>query len=155
MTEAAQPRVTTKIVWDLEFDITLSSTEIRFRDGLKRREIEATRCAHCRWVFVPPRPFCERCCEPADEWVRVADRGTLVSYTEVFLAPRGTPTPFVLGVIRLDGVDGLMLHYLGGLEERRSPAEQLTPGMPVEAVWKSEPIGDLLDIECFRPVRHG
>jgi uncharacterized OB-fold protein len=56
--------------------------------------------------------------------------------------------PFAYGIILLDGASTGMVHFLGEVD-----SEEIKPGMRVEAVFKEERIGDILDIRYFRPVK--
>jgi uncharacterized OB-fold protein len=52
----------------------------------------------------------------------------------------------MLGIVRLKGSDGGLIHFIG-----ESRPEDLKIGMPVEAVFKSKPEGNIMDILYFRP----
>jgi uncharacterized OB-fold protein len=56
--------------------------------------------------------------------------------------------PFAYGIILLDGASTGMVHFLGEVD-----FEEIKPGIRVEAVFKDERIGDILDIRYFRPVK--
>jgi len=110
-------------------------------------------CDRCRYTYVPARAYCERCLAalPESAWVEVGPGGTLLSFTVVHVDLDGgrLDAPRTLGLIRLDGASGVMVHDLGGLGER-------TPrvGMPLTAVLKlkAERTGSILDIRHFKPV---
>ncbi|NMN95900.1 Zn-ribbon domain-containing OB-fold protein [Antrihabitans stalactiti] len=139
-----------EVRWDIDFRVKIGATAGKFLAGLRDRRIRGTRCSRCNWVYVPAQSYCERCLEPADEWVDVATSGVLDSFTVVHLAPGGPPPPFVLGSIHLDGADGLLQHYVGGVEfDDTGRPMHLQPGQRVEAVWKPERSGSILDIEHF------
>jgi len=118
--------------------------------GLLAGQIEALRCSGCGRRHLPPRPVCGDCNLRLTEWVPVADAGTLLAYTVVRVpivdgrtgAPR--PSPYGMGLIRLDGADPTINHYLSTAD----PAE-LTIGRRVRARWRRERRGDVGDIECF------
>jgi hypothetical protein len=109
-------------------------------------------CNRCRYTYVPARAYCERCLAalPESAWVEVGPGGTLVSFTVVHvdLDDRSLDVPRVLGLIRLDGASGALVHELGGLGERGPRI-----GMRVAAVFKpkTERTGSILDIRHFRP----
>jgi len=107
---------TRDVRWEIDFRVNLGETGSRFAQGLIDRELLGTRCDGCGRVAVPAVAFCERCLEPASEWVTVAGEGTVESFTVVHIAPGGPSRPYVLAVMRLDGTDGLFMHYLGGIE---------------------------------------
>ena len=109
-------------------------------------------CNKCRYTYVPPRMYCERCFAhlPESAWVEVGLGGTLVSFTVVHfdLDDRALDPPRTLGLIQLDGADGALVHELGELDGG-------TPriSMRVSAVLKpkTERIGSILDIRYFKP----
>ena len=123
---------------------------VELRDNKK---IMATKCKKCDRAYVPPRPVCGECFEPADEWVEVGPKGTLVGYTVVtypFLDPltgKERPVPYGYGFIQLDGCSNKIQHFLEETE-----MEKLKAGMKVEAIFKEERQGNFADIEFFRIV---
>jgi len=56
--------------------------------------------------------------------------------------------PLIYGLIRLDGADTNFVHLLGEID----PAA-IEIGMRVEAVFKEERGGSILDIAYFKPIR--
>jgi uncharacterized OB-fold protein len=144
---------TSHVRWELDFHVNRGETWTRFMDGLRERTIRATRCGGCGWVFVPPQAYCERCFERTNHWLDLPAVGQLESYTIVHLAPGGPQTPFALGLIRLDGADGLLTHYVRG-EADRAP-DELAIGQRVGAVWRDQREGSLLDIQHFESVADG
>jgi uncharacterized OB-fold protein len=57
------------------------------------------------------------------------------------------PDPVTVGLVRLDGADTVLMHFL-------IEAEKLESGMRVEAVLrpKAQRTGSILDLRGFRPV---
>lgn len=114
------------------------------------RRILGLRCPVCRRVYLPPRPLCGNCYAELYEWVEVRDTGTVVAFTTVHLSildpatgkPR--PTPYGMALIRLDGADTALNHYLA-----ENDLTKLRLGMRVRAVWRQERIGTLADILHF------
>lgn len=122
-----------------------------FRVIKDEARILGTRCPACDLVYVPAAMFCERCFAGLDEWVEVANRGHVFTFTVLTrdLDDRPLDEPAVLAYVRLDGADGGLVHYLGEIDP-----ECVCVGMPVEAVFKDavEREGSILDIQYFRPV---
>lgn len=122
----------------------------RFLAGLRERRIEALRCGGCGRRYLPPRPLCGECRLRLSEWVPVADEGTLQAWSVYRLAiidgrtgePR--PTPYGIGLVRLDGADTTLNHFLA-----ETDPERLSIGLRVRAVWRAEPRGALDDILHF------
>jgi uncharacterized OB-fold protein len=118
----------------------------RFLVGLSRRELWGSRTADGR-VVVPPLDHDPDSGEPARELVRVADRGTVRSWTWVASPAPGhpLPRPFAFALIRLDGADTELLHVVDVGAER-----ELAAGLRVRAVWREPRTGSITDIEAFR-----
>ena len=124
---------------------TTSKFFIAIRD---HRKIMGIRCPACKVVYVPPRTTCGRCFSQLDEWVEVGDRGTLETYTRVHYSTPVQPVaaPFYYGIIKLDGADTGLAHLIGGLDGREPKI-----GMRLQAVFKEDRQGNMLDISHFRP----
>ena len=119
------------------------------------KRIMGIRCSQCDLVYVPPRPNCTRCLNNLDEWVEVSDKGTVITYTNVYsLEPmHKKEIPFVFGIIQLDGADTGLVHFLSEIvPERVRTSEQLKIGMRVQAVFKETRTGSILDIDYFKPL---
>ena len=144
------------IAWPGDIPITSRYTagiagERFFREIKDQARILGTRCEACDLVYVPATIFCERCFAELDEWVEVASRGTVFTYTVLHrdLDDRPLNPPAVLAYVKLEGCDGGLVHYLGDVAP-----EAVHIGLAVEAVFKdaAEREGSILDIACFRPV---
>jgi hypothetical protein len=112
------------------------------------------RCPICRRVLVPPRGFCERCFVPVDDFVAVEDKGTLTTFTIVYAHFTSLPPPpYCVGIIKLDGADTGLIHYIGGvdLQDMEAAKKAISVGMRLQAIWRDEREGKITDIECFRP----
>ncbi len=141
--------------WDLPFRHTAGRVAGHFFEGLKEKRVLALRCPRCRRVLLPPRPFCERCFVPLDDWVEVGQEGTVEAFTVCYARFTGLPDPpYCQALVKLDGADSALMHLLGEVEledmERMKDAVQI--GMRVEAVWRDERVGGIQDIKYFRPV---
>lgn len=113
------------------------------------KRIMGTICLQCNRVYVPPRSTCFRCFNKLDEWVELNGRGTLQSYTVVHYSLPVHPlsSPFIYGVILLDGADTGLVHFLEEVEP-----EELKIGMRLIPVFKDQRDGDILDIRYFKPL---
>lgn len=125
----------------------------RFSEGLRARRIEALRCGGCARRYLPPRPLCGNCCLHLSEWVPVSDEGVLTAFTVVHVpildgrTGRPRPIPYGMGLIRLDGADTTLNHFLA-----ESDATRLTIGGRLRAVWRAELRGALDDIQHFEVI---
>ena len=123
----------------------------RFLRELKDRgRFLGSRCPDCRYTYLPPRLYCERCFAELKDWVEVGPRGTVEALTVAHLGLDGEPlaAPQTYALIRLDGADGLLLHRI------KAPAgEELEVGATVEPVFlpRAARKGSILDIQHFRP----
>lgn len=135
---------------DLPFSYAAGKTASRFFVELRdRQRIMGKRCPLCQRVIVPPQLFCKECFVETDEWVEVGPEGTLVTFTVVYHRENHHPkeAPLAYGIIKLDGADTSIVHFLGETE-----VTKLEHGMRVRAIFSEERKGHILDIECFRPV---
>ena len=98
----------------------------------------------------PPRTFCEGGFVEDMEWVEVEPKGTLVTFGESYLSTDGKPLkePWMLGIVRLDGSDGGLIHLIG-----ETRPEDVKIGMPMEIVFKDKREGNIMDILYFRPAK--
>jgi uncharacterized OB-fold protein len=74
------------------------------------------RCTTCATVLYPPRPRCPICVDAPLEWIDVAPRASLLSWSEVSIdGPGGLEAPFTVARARLDGAgDAVMVSNLVG-----------------------------------------
>jgi hypothetical protein len=135
-----------KVPYRYSMGATTSRFFIEMRDN---RKIMGIRCPQCDVVFVPPRTTCGRCFSQLHEWVEVGNQGTLETYTQVRYTTPAQPAvaPFYYGIIKLDGADTGLAHIVGDLK-----GQEPRIGMRVQAVFKEERKGNMLDIRYFQPV---
>jgi uncharacterized OB-fold protein len=120
-----------------------------FFTALKERGVFlASRCERCGITYCPARLFCERCFDELRPDAEAGPGGTLESFTVGYVGIEGEPLdePMVVGLVRLDGADTVLMHFL-----REGSAPEI--GQRVEAVLKAKAkrVGSILDIEGFRP----
>ena len=128
---------------------TASHFFIALRD---EKKILGAKCDTCRKVFLPPRKACPICFTENTRWVDLSDEGTVLSFSVArrpFAAiPSDKKVPVIWGLIKLDGADTAMLHYLGDVAP-----EEVAIGMRVRAVFSDARKGTIHDILHFKPVR--
>ncbi len=113
--------------------------------------IFGNKCQRCQKVFVPPRSVCPDCFSKIEEWIQLPGTGALAAYTVVHYLysnncqPRRPP--YVLGIVRLDGADTGLCHFL----DEVGP-DEIRIGMRVQAVFSQERKGNILDIAYFKPM---
>jgi len=128
---------------------SMGATASRFFTEIRdNKKILGIKCPKCKVVYVPPRSTCGRCFSLLNEWVEVKDRGTLETYTRVhYESPvQPTPAPFFYGIVKLDGADTGLPHLIGGIS-----GGEPRIGMRLQAVFKEERMGNMLDILYFQP----
>ena len=84
------------------------------------------------------------------DWIPVSNAGAVITYTTVYydiIPLRPFRAPFTYGVIKLDGATSGITHII----DEFYPGE-LKMGMRVEAIFKDDRVGNILDIDHFRPV---
>jgi len=122
-----------------------------FTELRDHKKIMGTKCRQCGRILVPPRIFCEECFVEDMEWVEVEPRGSLLTFGESYFSTDGKrlKEPWMLGIVRLKGSNGGLIHFIS-----ESRPEDLKIGMPVEAVFKNKPEGNIMDILYFRPANN-
>lgn len=150
MTEPTTELVSMSLEMDLRWRYASGEPMARFLEGVGEGRLEAVRCHVCERKYLPPRPFCGICRVRLEEWVPVADTGTLEAWTVVHLpildgrTGEMRPSPYGMGLIRLDGADTTLNHYLDTPDPDR-----LAIGARVRAVWREERRGAMDDIAHF------
>ena len=140
------------IVW-LPHKFAVGPVYMKFFEGLKEEKLLGNRCSGCGKVFIPPKSFCPSCYIDIDEWVEVAQTGTVISWTIAVADFHGAPlkTPFVSALIKLDGTDCNFLHIIGEIDCQALIENRLSlTGKRVKTVWASEKRGTLLDLAYFK-----
>ena len=110
------------------------------------------RCDDCDVSFVPPKIYCDRCLDKLDTYVDVGTVGFIETFTVSFKNMDGSDKakPRILAMIKIDGTDGGLIHYLEGIG-----IEDVALGMPVQAIFKpkNQRTGSIEDIIGFGPVK--
>jgi len=89
-------------------------------------------CPTCGVKLFPPRDICPECGGPAKTTFQFSGRGTVYSFSTVYVAPKGfgQDAPYVVAIIKLD--EGhLITAQLTDVDK-----EQVYIGMPVEMVTR-------------------
>jgi uncharacterized OB-fold protein len=119
----------------------------RLRDEMK---IMGVRCVKCGKVFWPPRSTCGICFSglSQSDMVEIGPEGTLETFALVTYAetvhPR--PAPFMYGIVKLDGADTGLTHFIEGLSVKEARI-----GMRMRPVFAESRNGNILDIHHFEP----
>lgn len=119
-----------------------------FFEALRDRGVFlGSRCDRCEVTYLPARVFCERCLAELEPSVECGPEGELVSWTvaRVDVDDRPLDPPAVLGLVRLEGADTVLLHRLVGFEGDPEI------GSSVRAVLAPSREGSILDLDGFAP----
>jgi uncharacterized protein len=128
-------------------------TATRFFVSLRdEKKMTATKCCTCGKVFLPPRKVCPLCFTENAEWVNISEEGTVLTFSvarrPLAAIPHDRKIPVIWGLIKLDGADTAMLHYLDEVKP-----EDVIIGMRVRAVFSETRKGNIRDISHFKPVQ--
>ena len=131
------------------FDYTRSTGPVlgRFFTGLRDGVVVGGRLSDGR-VVVPPPEFDPLTHAPVEDFVEVAETGTVTSWSWDPEPVAGQPfdRPFAWALVQLDGADAPLLHAV----DVTSP-DQIHTGMRVRVRWAEERQGRITDIVCFEP----
>jgi len=80
-----------------------------WREIPQRYRLEAARCKKCGSISFPPRLVCPGCKAREFEPITLADRGKILTYTIIRVAPQPfvDQAPYAVGIVELD--DGVRL----------------------------------------------
>ena len=135
----------------LEYLYTPGLASSRFLRAAAEGRLVGQLCPVCGKVYIPPRGSCPTDGVPTEEEVELPDRGVVTTFcvVNVPFVGHAIEMPYVAASIQLDGADIAFQHLI-----QEVPADQVTIGMRVEAVWRPrEEWGPSLEnIRHFRPI---
>lgn len=123
--------------------------EVFFKALRDSGKFMASRCGSCGITYCPPRLFCERCFDgPLEADIEVGPEGTVESFSVGYTGLEGVELewPLTVGLIRLDGADTVLVHFL-------VESDHLMIGQRVKPVLqpKGKRTGSILDLRGFTP----
>ncbi|MDR2719304.1 MAG: Zn-ribbon domain-containing OB-fold protein [Nitrososphaerota archaeon] len=97
----------------------------QFYKSLSQNKLTAGKCLKCGKLHLPPRPLCNNCYNTQFEWTQISNKGKLLTYTIIHIAPTQLQNmaPYAIGVLEL--ADGLKIP--GIIQD--VPQEQIKIGM--------------------------
>jgi hypothetical protein len=108
-----------------------------------RRELRSQRCGACGRFRQPPRPGCPHCGDTRTEWVPVAGRGRVFSFTIVHhaaLPALAADVPYNVATVEFDDAPGVRL-VTNVLDAK---PDELRIGMDVVLAWDGPAPGVVL-----------
>jgi uncharacterized OB-fold protein len=86
------------------------------------------KCKKCGKVHLPPRPLCDNCLSKEFEWVELPQKGKLLTYTIIHVAPTQFQgmAPYAVGIVQL-GSNLKIPGMVSGIA-----MEQIKIGMPLK-----------------------
>jgi len=81
----------------------------QFYKHILQGKLMGGKCRKCGKVHLPPRPLCDNCFSKEFEWVELPQKGKLLTYTVIHVAPTQFQgmTPYAVGIVQLD--DGVKI----------------------------------------------
>ena len=134
--------------WHVRYNYSVGKVAHIFFEGLKRKEILATRCSKSDITYLPPRAYCERSFEVCDEWIKAGNEGVIEAATIVSAQFEGLPKPpYAIAYVRLDGVDTAMINFVRGVDLSDVPRAMalMKPNARVRVCFKNQPEGRVTD----------
>jgi len=76
----------------------------QFYKYVNQGKLMGGKCKKCGKIHLPPRPLCDKCFSKEFEWVEVPQRGKLLTYTIIHVAPPQfqSMAPYAVGIIQLE-----------------------------------------------------
>lgn len=140
--------ITMDLTWEMDAGRVMNVFFARLKD---EAVLYGMKCAKCGRVYLPPRLICGDCWVEMDDMVALGLQGTIVGKTvchyRILDSLSGKPrqTPFVLGLIQLDGADTALNHFIEAPD-----SDGVMIGDRAEIVFRRELQGNIGDILHFK-----
>lgn len=135
----------------LHYTFAAGRATSKFLREIKKGHIVGQRSPKSGKVTVPPRGACPEFGVPTTDEVRLADVGTVISFTIVYIPIPNNPVkpPYIIANIVLDGSDQTFIHLISECNN-----EDVQQGTRVKAKWKPEEEWDysMDNIQYFVPL---
>ena len=105
----------------------------QFYKFMSQGKLMAGKCQKCGKIHLPPRPLCDNCFNQEFTWIEISGKGTLLTYTVIYIAPPQfhALAPYAVGILQLE--NGLKLPgMISGLTQ-----EQLRVGVALTIDFKA------------------
>jgi uncharacterized OB-fold protein len=76
----------------------------QFYKFIAQGKLMAGKCQKCGKIHLPPRPLCDKCYSQEFTWVTVPNKGKLITYTVIHIAPQQfqDATPYAVGIVQFE-----------------------------------------------------
>jgi len=76
----------------------------QFYKYMAQRKLTGGKCKKCGKVHLPPRPLCDNCFSKEFEWIEIPQKGKLLTYTVIHVAPTQfqSMAPYAVGIVELE-----------------------------------------------------
>ena len=152
--EKRETNITVPFKVEINQDLSWGRLTRFARELRDNQRIMGAKCPNCGIVWCPPVADCIKC-YVQNEWIAVGPRGNVQTYTTCYMPPAiegkliPIEIPYTIALIKLDGADTGMLHYLREIDPRN-----VKVGLRVEPVFKPTREGRITDIHYFRPIKN-
>jgi uncharacterized protein len=116
-----------------------------FWEGTAAGELRLQRCAQCRHIYFPPRPFCPKCASREVAAFKASGRATLYSYVINHRPAPGFTAPYAIAVVELAEGPRMMTNIVGCPQTPQA----LQLDMLLEVVFEKQT--DEITLPFFKP----
>jgi len=76
----------------------------QFYKFIAQGKLMAGKCQKCGKIHLPPRPLCDNCYSQEFTWVTAPNKGKLLTYTVIHIAPQQfqDAAPYAVGIVQLE-----------------------------------------------------
>ena len=76
----------------------------QFYKFIAQGKLMAGKCQKCGKIHLPPRPLCDNCYSQTFTWVTAPNKGKLLTYTVINIAPQQfqDAAPYAVGIVQLE-----------------------------------------------------
>ena len=113
-----------------------SFTIEQFYKYISQGKLMGGKCKKCGKIHLPPRPLCDKCFSKEFEWTEIPQKGKLLTYTIIHVAPPQFQqmAPYAVGIIQLE--NGLKIP---GMIREVAP-EQIRIGMTLTIAFETSTV---------------
>jgi uncharacterized OB-fold protein len=76
----------------------------QFYKYIDQGKLKGGKCKKCGAIHLPPRPLCDKCFSKEFEWIEISQKGKLLTYTIIHVAPSQFQSiaPYAVGIVQLE-----------------------------------------------------